>query len=85
MYDGLSIDDVWANFQGSIFFKLNSELILHWAASWEARLKWDTGLQPTSCVLEQLSDTLSIDYSATNPALGGVISAREYVNVSNRN
>jgi hypothetical protein len=49
---------------------------------WEHRLQWDKAFHPDSGQVLQLDgDRRTLDYSRTLPALGGVISARDFLDI----
>lgn len=48
---------------------------------WVHRLQWDKAFHPDSGQVLQLADRRTLDYSRTLPALGGVISPRDFVDL----
>jgi len=49
--------------------------------NWNHRIKWDVSINELSKELKSINEFTSIDYSVTNPALGGVISSRDFVDL----
>eukprot|EP01120_Amphizonella_sp_Union-15-10_P000202 TRINITY_DN1023_c0_g1_i1.p1 TRINITY_DN1023_c0_g1~~TRINITY_DN1023_c0_g1_i1.p1 ORF type:complete len:231 (-),score=40.74 TRINITY_DN1023_c0_g1_i1:89-781(-) len=48
---------------------------------WDKRLKWDPSVTAKSRTLKKIDDHVSVDYSASAPALGGLISTREFIDL----